>query len=56
MKKGYRYTVTLKQIQAYQKLSARHKLEWLEAANRFSYKALSPKASHIRDQFRKGTL
>ena len=56
MKKGYRYSVTLEQIREYQKLTPKQKLQWLEEANRFSWKVMSLKAKKIRQAFRAGLL
>ena len=54
--KGYRYEMTLQQIREYSKLTPRQKLNWLEEANRFSFRAIRGKTKIIWEMFRSGTM
>jgi hypothetical protein len=55
-KKGFKSIPTTQQIKEYLKLSLRHRLEWLEEANRFTYKALKGKRKKAWEAFRKGEI
>lgn len=55
-KRGFRYYCTLDQIRAYRKISPTDKLNWLEAANRITAKALRGKRREIWDMFRRGDI
>ncbi len=55
-KKGFRYYCTAKDILAYSRLSAKDKLNWLEAANQFTYKALRGKTKKVWEMFRRGEI
>lgn len=55
-KKGFRHFHTLEAIREYSQLSPKHKLEWLEEANRFSYLAVTGKRRKIWEMFRQGKI
>jgi hypothetical protein len=55
-RKGYAYYVTRQQIADWIRVPAALKLRWLEAANRFLNKALTPEARRIRELFRQGRI
>jgi hypothetical protein len=54
--KGFRYHCTLAQIRAYRKLSPADKVNWLEAANQITAKALRGKRREIWELFRRGDI
>ena len=53
---GFSYQVTDEQIRRWQALPPEVKLQWLEDANRFLHRALTPQAKAIRERFRRGEL
>jgi len=53
---GFYYCLNEKAIRKYMSLPAGMKLKWLEEANRFTRKALTPKTRRIWQQFRRGQL
>ena len=53
---GYSYRVTDEQIRRWRALPPEVKLQWLEDANRFLRRALSPQAKAIQERFRRGEL
>jgi hypothetical protein len=53
---GFKSIPTTQQINECLKLSLRHRLEWLEEANRFTYKALKGKGKKAWEAFRKGEI
>jgi len=48
----FKYTLERSDIEAYLRLTAEEKLEWLEEIADFSEKAMTPEAKAIRDLFR----
>ena len=55
-RKGFRYVCTVEEIRSHMKLSAKDKLAWLEAANRFCHKAIRGQTKKIWEGFRRGTV
>lgn len=55
-RKGVRHYFTTEQILAYQHLSLKQKLAWLQAANEFSYKMLKGERKKIWEKFRRGKI
>ena len=55
-RKGFSHAFTLGDILAYRRLSAEDKLNWLEEANRFCYKAIKGKTRKIWEGFRQGKI
>ncbi len=55
-RKGFRHVSSFKEIRAHMHLSAKHKLEWLEAANQFCQKTISGRTKRIWERFRQGTI
>ena len=54
--KGFSYDVTEERIRFWKSIPAKEKLEWLEEANNFLRKTLSPKKMEIMNKLRKGEL
>lgn len=54
--KGFYYVVSEEKIRWWRAVPAKQKLEWLEEANNFLRKALSPEKQKIVEQFRKGEI
>ena len=55
-KGGFHYHVSQEQIDEYQKLSTKDKLEWLEEALKFSYESMSPETWETWQKFRRGEI
>lgn len=55
-KGGFSYVVTDEQIRAWKALPAKDKLDWLEQANQFINKALTPERRQIMERFRRGEI
>ena len=53
---GYYYTVSDEQIKKYLKIPIVERLRWLEEAQEFMYKALSPEKWKIMQKFRRGEI
>ncbi len=54
--KGFKYVYTKEKYDAYKKLPAWQKLEWLEKMNRFLYHFMPPKSKELREKLRKGEI
>lgn len=55
-RKGFASLPTMRQIEQYQKLSLKDRLNWLEEANAFARKTIKGKRKMTWEAFRKGTL
>jgi len=55
-KGGFKYSYSEDKLREYMALSAKEKLDWLEEANRFTYKTLTPETKKIREAFRSGNI
>jgi hypothetical protein len=55
-RKGFYYVLEEEKIREYMKIHPRHRLQWLEDANDFAAKALSPEKLRIREKFRSGEI
>ena len=53
---GFTYSCSEDKLREYMALSAKDKLNWLEQANRFPYKTLTPETKKIREAFRTGSI
>ena len=53
---GFRYHCTREQLLAWMRVPAAAKLRWLEDANRFLDKVMTPQSRRIRELFRAGKL
>ena len=53
---GYRIVYSIGSIKKYRRLSAKQKLDWLEAANHFTNLALTPKRKKVQEKFRRGEI
>ena len=56
VKKGFEFHCAVDNIRSYCKLSAKDKLNWLEEANRFTFKMLPEETKKIWEQFRHGEI
>lgn len=54
VKKGFAFKPDIEYIKQTMDMPARSKLDWLEEANAFTYKALSKRKIKIWEKFRKG--
>lgn len=54
--KGYYYVVEKDKIREYMNIPPRSRLEWLEEANDFIWKATDSKTRKIREKFRRGEV
>lgn len=54
--KGFSYFVSLSDLKEYMKVPYKWRLEWLEQANEFTKKALTPKKLKIWQKFRNGEI
>ena len=55
-KGGFKYRYSEEKLREYMALSAKDKLDWLEEANRFTNKTLTPETKKIREAFRSGAI
>ena len=55
-KDGFKYSCSEEKLRESMALSAKDKLDWLEEANRFTYKTLTPETKKIREAFRSGSI
>ena len=55
-RKGFSYSVTKEQIEAYRKLPIEERLRWLEEAHEFLSKVLQKEQWETIEKFRRGDL
>ena len=55
-RKGYYYVVEEEKIREYMSIPPRARLEWLEEAYNFIWKASNKKTRAIREKFRRGEI
>jgi predicted phosphoadenosine phosphosulfate sulfurtransferase len=56
MKKGFTYIYTKEKYEAYKKVPAWQKLEWLEKMNRFLFNFMPPKSKELWGKLRRGEI